>query len=193
MAGRICWMSQKNRKKHAVQVGKLFAGFKVLAKWILHFLSQGEFSEHCHCIIAVHLLQQLGQVSYGPVRISGGDPLQHCFQGAPGRPQGVGVGDPCGWEGASGGQVGGVLHPWPLWVQQDHQLLQNIQVLQDYLQRCRLDLQTCSGPREFRCQTNTVKFSCSLHTWYTGQVPVLLSLKCRTILTQNVTEYHFSA
>ena len=73
-------------------------------------MGQLELGENGDCIMALHLTEQLGQVSHCPVRVAAGDPLQHGLQGALAVLHGVGVSDPGGGEGALRGQVLGVLH-----------------------------------------------------------------------------------
>lgn len=107
-------------------------------------LVYGQVSEHCDCIVPLHDLEHLGQVAYSPVRVAAGDALQHSLQGALAVLHGVGVSDPGGGEGAEGGKVFGVLHSVAFWVQQNHQVLQDVQSVQHCLQRCGQDLRTCS-------------------------------------------------
>ena len=77
-------------------------------------------------------------MAHGPVRVLGGESFQQGLQGALAVPHGVGVGGPGGGEGAVGRQVFGAFHPAALWVQQDDELIQDVQVVQNRAQRHRL-------------------------------------------------------
>lgn len=102
-----------------------------------------QFSKNCNGIVSLHDSEHFSQVSHRPVGMPAGDDLQHGLQGALVVPHRVGVSDPGGGEGAEGGQVFGVLHSVDLWIQQNHQLLQDVQFIQHCLQRSRHGLRTC--------------------------------------------------
>lgn len=84
-------------------------------------------------------------MSHRPVGVPAGDALQHGLQGALAVPHRVGVSDPGGREVAEGGQVFAVLHSVVLWIQENHQLLQDVQFIQNRLQRRGQDPRTCGG------------------------------------------------
>lgn len=92
-----------------------------------------EFGENSDSIIAINMAEQLSQVPHGPVRVPAGEPLQHGFQGALTVLHRVGVSNPGGGEGAVRRQMFGVLDSMAFWIQQNHQLFQNIQVVQHFL------------------------------------------------------------
>lgn len=89
-----------------------------------------EFSKNDDGVVAIHLPEQVGQVTHGPVRVPAGDPLQDGFQGTFAVLHGVRVRDPGGGEGAVGGQVLGILYSLSVRIQQDHQVFQDIQIVQ---------------------------------------------------------------
>lgn len=72
-------------------------------------LTRPEFGESSDGIVALHKSEHLSQVSYCPLRVPAGDPLQHGFQGALTVLHGVAVSNPGGGEGAMRGQMFGVL------------------------------------------------------------------------------------
>jgi len=107
-------------------------------KWIVGYMLhvhhiQFQFGENSDGIVALHMLEQLSQAPDGPVGVLAGDPLQQRFQRALAVLHGVDVSNPGGGEGAMRRQMFGVLYSLVLWIQQNHQLFQNVQVVQHRL------------------------------------------------------------
>lgn len=135
--------NQTSEKGKQIFEVKGFWQFKKQKEMLHRHLFLSELGENSDGIVALHLPEQLGQVTYCPVRVPAGDPLQHCFQRALTVLHRVGVSDPGGGEGAVRRQMFGVLHAVGFWIQQNHQLFQNIQVVQHCLQRRCQDVGSC--------------------------------------------------
>lgn len=102
--------------------------------------------------MALNGCKHFNQVAHRPVWVLAGDAVQHSFQGTLAVLHRVGVSSPGGGEGAEGGQMFGVFFPVAFGIQQNHQLLQNVQIIQHCLQRRRQDLGTyklfCGGEKK---------------------------------------------